>query len=293
MRYFKSFLFLLVLVGFLGANEVKSKTSNIPMIVPVSWLKDRLNDSNLVIIDVRDEKAFKKGHIEHAINMPVFKDFFDKNYMLPKLNFLKELFGNAGISNDSEIVFYGNNQLIWAARGYWVSKVLGVNRAGLLSVGYGNWKKGDLPISTKIYTPKKRDFIPMVDDSILQTKLSTLMSVGRKIIIDGRPKDFYLGKKSHAKRFGHIPSALNYPGSGNYNLSSNGSSMKDFEALKELYKDLPKNKDIILYCEDGADAALNFVVLKKLGYSVSVYDGSWLEWGNDYNLPIDTPIKKK
>jgi thiosulfate/3-mercaptopyruvate sulfurtransferase len=107
------------------------------------------------------------------------------------------------------------------------------------------------------------------------------------VIIDGRPYSFYIGEKSHAKRYGHIPTALNYPGSANYVMTKDGSAMKTFDKLKKLYKDLPKQKEIILYCEDGADAALNFLVLQQLGYKVSVYDGSWLEWGNNEKLPIE------
>jgi len=78
-----------------------------------------------------------------------------------------------------------------------------------------------------------------------------------------------------------------------YYKDAQGSIIKSFEELAKLYKDLPKDKEIILYCEDGADAALNFLVLRKLGYKASVYDGSWLEWGNDMSLPIENPSKDK
>ncbi len=65
--------------------------------------------------------------------------------------------------------------------------------------------------------------------------------------------------------------------------------MKEWSELKNIYKDIPKDKDIILYCDGGAEAALNYIVLQELGFKASVYDGSWLEWGNDPSVPIENP----
>ena len=111
---------------------------------------------------------------------------------------------------------------------------------------------------------KRREFIPRVDDKRIETKLSTLLSIGKKTIIDGRKKSHYEGKESQAKRFGHIPTAINYACTQNYQVSKDGNSMKDLESLKKIYKDIPKNKEIILYCDGGAEAALNYIVLQKI-----------------------------
>jgi len=287
----RGLLHILMFVALLCTYiEASSEVTKIPTIVTVDWLKNHYNDKNLVIVDVRDAKEYKKGHLKNAVNMPVFRDLFDKNLMLPKLDFLKELFSKAGIDSNSKVVAYGDNQIIWAARLYWVLEVLGHKNVGLLNVGYGNWKDGELPISTVEYKPKRKEFVPSVDNNILETQLSTYLSINKNIIIDGRPPEFYQGKKSHAKRFGHIPSALNFPGKNNYKHTKNGTILKSFGELKQLYKDLPKDKKIILYCEDGADAALNYIMLKELGYKASVYEGSWLEWGNNFNLPIEKSI---
>ena len=268
--------------------------NNLPDLVSIKWLKNHLNDKNLVIIDVRKKEVYKKGHIKNAINLPVFKYFFyGKNLMLPPLDKLVKTFSDAGVDDKTNLVVYGNKELIWAARAYWVGKLLGHKNTALLDGDFVSWKNASYPISKDIHKNKPKKFIPRVDDSIMKTKLATFMAINKEIIIDGRPPEYYVGKKSFARRAGHIPSALNYPGSLNYIMEKNGSKMKPFDKLKKIYKDLPKNKEIILYCGDGADAALNYLVLKQLGYKASVYEGSWLEWGNDPNMPIEKGNKQR
>ena len=282
MKHFTLLLFLTTLL--------LAKT---PDVVPVSWLQNHYNDPSLVIIDVRDQKTYAQGHLKHAVNIPAMtKLFYGKNMLIPPLTTLKELFSQAGIDNDSEIVVYGGQNPIWAARFYWIAKVLGASNVGLLKVNYGNWKKGTLPTTTKIYKAQYKDFAPKINNQYIKTQLDVLTSFDNAYIIDGRPFLFYIGKKSHAKRYGHIPHALNFPGSLTYNTKDKKTTIKDFDKLKKLYTRLPHNKPVILYCEDGADAAMNFLVLKKLGYKVSVYDGSWLEWGNHSHLPIETKVNK-
>lgn len=287
--FFIVFLSLFPLTSF----ALESNHAPIPAIIPISWLKVHMGDPHVVIVDLRDQKSYQKSHIEHAVNIPALKNLFDEKFFMPKLDYLKELFSDAGIDNESLVVAYDDGDFIWAARFYWILEVLGHNNVGILKVGYGNWKKGELPISSLAYHPARKEFVPRVDNSKVQTKLSTLMGIGQKTIIDGRKRPAYQGKESSAKRFGHIPTAQNYACTQNYQVTKNGNKIRDFSELKKLYKDLPKDKEIILYCDGGAEAALNYIVLKKLGYKASVYDGSWLEWGNDSNVPVENPSKNK
>ena len=273
---------LLFLAVFLFAKDM-------PSIVSINWLKNHYNNKNLVIVDVREHKEYLNGHLKKAVNVPAFENLFDKKneWKLPKLSFLKNVFSKSGIDDKSLVVVYGGDKLIWAARFYWISKLLGHQNVGLLRVSY-RYAKNYLPVSKKEFIPVKKDFIPKIDSSILSTKLSTFLAIHKAVIIDGRPPEYYCGKISLAKRKGHIPTALNYPGSGDYRIKSTGAFFKDLKELKKLYKNLPKNRKIILYCQDGADAALNFIALKTLGYKdVSIYDGGWFEWGNDLHLPIE------
>lgn len=290
MKFFK-----LLLMAILLSSTVYGETSNqknnkeLPAIVTLEWLKSNFDNPRLVIIDLRSKEEYLKGHIKNAVNISALDSLFDEKFFMPKLDYLKELFSNAGIDNQSLVVAYDNGDFIWAARFYWVLETLGHYNVGLLKVAYGPLLQKEFPISSKEYKAVAKEFIPRVDNQKIQTKLSTLLSIGKKTIIDGRKKSHYDGKESLAKRFGHIPSAENYACTQNYQVSSDGNMMKDLNDLKRVYKDVPKDKEIILYCDGGAEAALNYVVLTELGYKASVYDGSWIEWGNDTELPIVNP----
>ena len=292
MKVFIQIMLLFVLTNSVLADQLK-RGAELPAIVSVKWLQKHLDDPRLVLVDLRDSKEYAKGHLQKAVNIPALKTLFDEKFFMPKLDFLKDMFSKAGIDSNSLVVAYDNGDFIWAARFYWILEVLGHKNVGILKVGYGNPKLAVIPTTTKPYVPTPTEFVPRVDNSKVQTKLSTLLAIKKKTIIDGRKKEAYLGKVSSAKRFGHIPTAQNYACTQNYQVTKNGNEMRDLKDLKKLYSALPKDKEIILYCDGGAEAALNYIVLQELGFKASVYDGSWLEWGNDDNTPVENPSKKE
>ena len=289
---------VILIVDFAFGSVVESKVLNETPIAEVSWLQKHLKDDNLLVIDVRKEEAYLKGHVQGAVNMPVMKDFFTpKMLMFPKLDILKERFSEVGIDDNTQVVVYDNGQFCWAARAYWVLKVLGHEKVKLLRYGYGAYLQKHLPISTKQPTRKRKSFIIRINNQMIETKLGVLMAIGKKPILDGRTEDMYMGRTSIAKRYGHIPTAKLFSGSNNYRITEEGNKLKSFNELKKVYEGLPKDQTSIIYCQDGADAALDYIMMKELGYKSIVYEGSWLEWGNDDNTPIENPsakdVKKK
>ncbi len=293
MTHLKVLAFLLLTISFLvGAQNTTSQSKKTPPIIDLQWLKSNFNNPNLVIIDLRSSKEFKNDHITGAVNIPANENLFDENKFIPGLDFLKTVFSNAGIDNQSIVVAYDDGRFIFASRFYWILSTLGHTNAGIMNVGFDTLKKSGAPTTNLIVKPTVKNFIPRIDTSKVQTKLSTLMAIGNKTIIDGRKQTHYLGKESKATRFGHIPTAENYACTQNYVTTKDGNKMKDFKELEKHYKNLSKDKEIILYCDGGSESSLNFLVLQELGYKVSVYDGSWLEWGNDPKVPIENPAIK-
>jgi thiosulfate/3-mercaptopyruvate sulfurtransferase len=295
MHHFKLVFISIFLMSSLYGVVLSTKESDIPAIVPLSWLKKNIDNPRVVIIDLQPEENYMKGHIQGAVSMPgppPSKLLFDSKFLMPKLETMTDTLSNAGINKDSLVVVYDGGAFMWAARLYWILDFLGHGNVGLLQVGYGGWKKGEIPTSITTFKAKRQEFVPRIDNSKIKTKLDTLLAIGKKTIIDGRVSPHYKGKESLAKRFGHIPTAQNYACTQNYEVTASGNRMRDLKDLKDVYKDIDKEKEIILYCDGGAEAALNYIVLQELGYKVAVYDGSWLEWGNDTVLPIENPSNK-
>jgi len=286
------FLRVLLFIVLVVANVVASPSEDkMPIVVSVKWLKQHINDKDILLIDVRKEQEYKKGHIKGAVNMPVMKDFFTKKTLrVPKLSYLKELFDDAGIGQNTKVIVYDRGSFSWAARAVWVLKMLGHKDESFLEYAYGNYIRKNLPISTKTPKREKANFIPRINNNMIATKLDVMIAIKRgDLILDGRTKDMYMGKTSIAKRYGHIPTAKLFSGSNNYKITEDGNRLKSFNELRKIYKKFPKDKKIIIYCQDGADAALDDLLMQKFGYKTVVYEGSWVEWANDFSLPIEDP----
>ena len=256
------------------------------MLISIDELKDRLDDEDTIIIDARDWHEYSKAHIPNALNLDLFAfHFFDtsKEGIDVFNKSMAMLLSSLGISYDKYVIFYDNYTGILAARGLWLMHYFNHYRCSILDGGFDEWKKR-YGIETKPNTPTPSNFEPKINKSIIASLDDVLNAINdsNSIIIDARSRDEYDGRIVRAARGGHIPSAINIEWTNNIDKGR----MKSIEDLKVLYN-FDKNAKIICYCQGGYRAAHTYLALRLLGYDAKVYLGSWYEYGNRLDLPIE------
>lgn len=245
------------------------------------------------ILDARSKNDFLKNHIENAINFPSNLTYENRtlNGKITEPNKMQTIIQNLGININDNIVIYDEGSFFNSARVFWSLEVYGFKNLKILNASFNNWQSKGYKTTKEIISPKKSNYITLIDNKKLATKFTTQIATKNKsqVIIDARTYQSYIGEESSAKRFGHIPKAIHISAAQNIKTVNNANQIKDLDELSKVYKDLDKKKKIVIYCSIGRVAAMNYFALRELGFNVANYDASWKEWGNDYNLPI---IKK-
>ena len=266
-------------------------------IVTTQWLNQNINDKNLVVIDTRKAKAYKKDHIKGAINYPKKSWFQGKFGNIPKLpntiNQVQDMLQNAGIKEDSVILFYSagtkNKDFADAASGIWNLWLYGIQNTVLLDGGYAKWKFENKNITTKIATIIRSDIELKNFDKSITASLNDITEAiydDNIQITDARVSKFYKGndKRKDLVRHGRIPTAKLTP-----MIRYTKNSGKYFElvskkdAKETLYNGgygIELDKPLNIYCNTGHKArGLWFISKFLVGMKdVKVYDGGIVEY---------------
>ena len=257
------------------------------MLISTTELEKIIDNSNLIIIDARSFQEYSNGHITNAINLDLFSfhwiDTSQDGISSFNEQFAK-IFSRVGISEGKRVIFYDNTSGMLAARGVWLLEYFSHQNVSMLDGGFTKCKNEERAWNTIPTANKPTNFTASPNSKILAGFEYVLDNLDKITILDARSKEEFDGKLVRAARGGHIPTATSIDYTENI---ANDGTIKNNEELSKLYQ-IPRDTEIVTNCQGAYRAANTFLALKKIGFTnVKVYLGSWGEWENKPELPIE------
>lgn len=273
--------------------------------VDTDYVQKNKDRPGVVLLDVRGEADYKKGHVPGAISLGgggaavVLRDVDARILPVKKL---EEILGKAGVGLDDEIIAYGSKGETGASVAFWILEYLGSAKAKIYHGGYDDWTAGKLPVTNEDRKLAAKAFGAKPRADVLATTdyVKANLNNPNVQILDVRTRKEFSGDDIRALRGGHIAGSVNIPYEEAWVDPAaakkfaekavdnrNGMALKDMAALKELYKGLDPKKEVVALCQTGTRSTQTYAALRDLGFQkVRNYDDSWIVWGSRVELPV-------
>jgi len=274
-------------------------------LVSTDWLAGQLDDGAVGTRDVvllesdEDVLLYDTGHIPGSVKIDWHLDLNDavmRDYVNGQR--FAQVLGERGIGRDTTVVIYGDKSNWWAAYALWVFTLFGHTDVRLLDGGRAKWVAEGREMTREVPTPSAVDY-PVVarsDSAIRAFKDDVLAHIGQPLV-DVRSPGEFSGELLHmpdypqegAMRGGHIPGARSVPWARAAAEDGTFRSRAELDAIYLTEQGLAPTDDVVAYCRIGERSSHTwFVLTHLLGFTkVRNYDGSWTEWGNAVQVPIE------
>jgi thiosulfate/3-mercaptopyruvate sulfurtransferase len=288
-----------------------SETGRDSVLVSTDWLADKnLGASGLRVVDIRGRvlppghnprylpkrAEYDAGHVPDAVFVDWTRDIVDPSSPIPVQIAKGEEFAarmrELGIGDETMVVAYDDYNHIFAGRLAWALRYYGHDAVRILDGGWSRWLAEGRPTSREVPRYAAAQFTPRIRPALTSTADDVARALGDSdvLLVDARPRDQYEGAVTAAGRAGHIPGARNVHYARLIDAQT-GKFLPDDElarAFAEVGIDVAKlPRQVVVYCNGGVSCSVLLHALQMLGRdNVSVYDGSWNEWGNDDLRPI-------
>lgn len=272
------------------------------VLVSTQWVADHLHDPNVRLVESNEDiLLYDIKHIPGAVQIDWQKDLNDpvrRDYLERKK--FEALMSQHGIGNDTLVVFYGDKNNWWATYAFWVFQLFGHTNARVMDGGRAKWEAEGRPMDRDVpaYPATAYKAPARADYKIRATRDQVLEHISdHRPLVDVRSPGEYSGELLHmpnypqegALRGGHIPGARNIPWARAANADGTFKPASELRAIYETEQGLNPDDNVVAYCRIGERSSHTwFVLTYLLGYpNVRNYDGSWTEWGNLVNVPIE------
>ncbi len=267
-----------------------------PPLIEVETLETELHNPQLLIVDLGSASTYAQLHVPGAVHLDYAMLVANEppvGGLMPPIDQLELALGAIGYGNDKHLVVYDDEGGGKAARLIFTLACLGLHNCSLLNGGLHAWANEGHPLSKTPHTQKMRrvrlaylESNPCIADAEL---IKQRLEQGGVQLFDVRSEDEYLDRKRFSRRGGHIPGAVNLEWTEMMDRSRN-LRLLPAETLHAMLHGLglDPSKEVVTYCQTHHRSAYSFVVLKLLGFTqVRGYPGSWSDWGNRNDTPIE------